>query len=309
MKKVPPITKISITASVIGLILLFFFSFLAFGNYLSNNEFKEELSNHNGEAVFSLKCPDYKNRPVIAIEDSGEIFYFEVDTGFTYSYINPNGFKKCKHHLEKNTSLEDIRLNLDIEDKRYLTDGKKHQISMPVKKSEVFSEKYIDGLLGQDFLTQYDNVVFDYKENKLRFNQMPVNNHPVKMYKTPGNCYCIYYTLDGIKDFGLLDTGCNSFVVRENYKTDYIELSEEEKNKILEQTQVVKQKMETIHFEQVKIGEQTYNEIEGVYWLDKNLTGYPSSEKENRILSLLGSTFYKDHIIQLDYKNSLFYIE
>ena len=100
-------------------------------------------------------------RPGI-IEDSGLIFYFLVDTGNTLSFINENGCQKMNFDLDENEDLLGGSVNLYLEDERYLVDGKEHILRMPVRKNEFFSEKEIDGMLGIDFLSQYDNVVLDY---------------------------------------------------------------------------------------------------------------------------------------------------
>ena len=176
--------------------------------------------------MFSLNCPEFKNRPIVTIEDSGLIFYFLVDTGNTLSFINENGCQKMNFDLDENEDLLGGSVNLYLEDERYLVDGKEHILRMPVRKNEFFSEKEIDGMLGIDFLSQYDNVVLDYKQRKIKFNQSPINSHPIKMYKTSADVFYIYYSLDEIKDFGLLDTGSYVFVVRENYQTDYVEISD-----------------------------------------------------------------------------------
>lgn len=149
-----------------------------------------------------------------------------VDTGNTLSFINENGCQKMNFDLDENEDLLGGSVNLYLEDERYLVDGKEHILRMLVRKNEFFSEKEIDGMLGIDFLSQYDNVVLDYKQRKIKFNQLPINSHPITMYKTSADVFYIYYSLDGIKDFGLLDTGSYVFVVRENYQTDYVEISD-----------------------------------------------------------------------------------
>ena len=131
--------------------------------------------------MFSLNCPEFKNRPIVTIEDSGLIFYFLVDTGNTLSFINENGCQKMNFDLDENEDLLGGSVNLYLEDERYLVDGKEHILRMPVRKNEFFSEKEIDGMLGIDFLSQYDNVVLDYKQRKIKFNQSPINSHPITM--------------------------------------------------------------------------------------------------------------------------------
>ena len=274
-----------------------------------NTSFKKQLVNHNGEVIFSLNCPEFKNRPIVTIEDSGLIFYFLVDTGNTLSFINENGCQKMNFDLDENEDLLGGSVNFYLEDERYLVDGKAHILRMPVRKNEFFSEKEIDGMLGIDFLSQYDNVVLDYKQRKIKFNQSPINSHPITMYKTSADVFYIYYSLDGIKDFGLLDTGSDGFVVRENYQTDYVEISDMQIQEIIKHSVYKKEKCNVILFNQIEIAGVSYKDIIGYFAKDERIQMDKDSAKEHRLRSILGYTFFKDHIIQLDFKNNLFYIE
>lgn len=274
-----------------------------------NIPMKKELSKHNDEVIFSLNCKDYKNRPVVSIEDSGIIFYFLIDTGTTRSYVNENFCKKISLPSEEYDNYEGGVVTLYIEDSRYLIDGKEHVLKMPVNKSEEFIEKEIDGLLGIDFLSQYENVVFDYKRKKIKFNQSAINNYPIELYKSIYNTFYIYYSLDGIKDFGLLDTGCHGFIVREDYKIDYVELSDDEIREIRKGPNLLKKKMDSVLFKEIDIGKITYKNIYGDFAIDESIKMNKASEKEHRVRSILGYSFFKNHIIQLDFKNNLFYIE
>lgn len=288
--------------------MLFFIPIILMFSCKTNNSFKKELANTDGEISFTLNCKDYKDRPVISLEDSGSIFYFMVDTGTTYSYLNENGLKKCNFDLNENISYENITVTFNIEDKRFLPSDKKIKISMPIgKRTE--KEKYVDGMLGIDFFTMYDNVVFDYKEKKLKFNQSPINENFVKMYKSSANTYYIFYYVNGIEDFGLLDTGAMVFVVRETYKTPYADFSEDEIKKMIEQSEVLNEKVSHINFENINIGHTEYNNMKGYLARDKRLKAEDNAKKSCRFKSSLGTPFYKNHIIQLDFKNSRFYIE
>ncbi|MCF0125701.1 MAG: hypothetical protein HUJ68_08105 [Clostridia bacterium] len=286
-----------------------FFIFLGFSmvSCKLNKSFKKDLKYHKDEVIFSLNCSDFLHCPVVTIEDSGVILYFLVDTGCTISRINVNGFKKF--NLETDQNLEDLTFNLFLEDKRYLSDGKNHNLSMTIKNNKVFNETQIDGILGIDFLSQYDNVVFDYKTNKIKFNEPPINNNPIEMFKKRGNGYYVYYSLDGIKDFGLIDTGCDGFVVREKYQTDYIETTENEIEKFIEESDYIKKKSDTVMFNTIKIGNVFFDNIEGYFAIDERIKMSQDATKEHRLRSILGYKFFKNHIIQLDFKNNVFYIE
>lgn len=289
------------------LLFAFFITIFMF-SCKKNVSMEKELTEHNGEVIFSLNCIDYKNRPVVTIEDSGLIFYFLVDTGSTQSYVNENFCKKINLRPEEYDNFEGGIVTLYIEDSRYLIDEKEHVLKMPVKKSEVFMEKEIDGLLGIDFLSQYENVVFDYKRKKIKFNQLPINNYPIEMYKDISDTFYFFYSLDGIKDYGLLDTGCDSFIVRENYQTDYAEVSDDEIREIRNGPNLVKKKMDKVHFNKIDIGKISYKNMYGYFAIDERVKMNATAEKVHRIRSIIGYSFFRNHIIQLDFKNSLFYI-
>ena len=292
--------KIIILLIILGFVLFF---------CKKNIPMKKELSKHNGQVNFSLNNTDYKKRPVVTIEDSGVIFYFVVDTGCTQSYVNENFCKKINLSPEEYDNFEGGIVTLCIEDSRYLIDGKEHILKMPVKKIEVFIEKEIDGLLGIDFLSQYENVVFDYKRKKINFNQSAISKYPINMYKNMSDIFYIYYSLDGIKDYGLLDTGCDSFIVRENYQTDYVEFTDDEIREIRNGPNLIKKEMDRVHFNRIDIGRISYKDMYGYFAIDERIKMDATAEKEHRVRSILGYSFFKNHIIQLDFKNNLFYIE
>ena len=129
------------------------------------------------------------------------------------------------------------------------------------------------------------------------------------MYKKTGNGYYIHYSLDGIKDLGLIDTGCDGFIVRENYTTDYVDISENEIEKFIEESEYIKKKIDTVKFNTITIGNVSFESVEGFLAIDERVKMNQEATKEHRLRSILGYKFFKDHIIQLDFKNNLFYIE
>lgn len=271
----------------------------------NNHSFIKDFSKDDDILSFSLKSPDYKLRPVICIHDSGKDFFFQVDTGTTNSYLYLNGFTKMNLELKEGYTLKDVTVNFQFEDPRLLIDGKSHNVSLYIKEEN----NYTDGLLGIDFLYQYDNLVFDYKNKTLKLNQNPINSTPIPMYKKSKNLCYVYYSVDGVLDFGLIDTGAQVFIIREDYKNNYTDISEEEINKLRSGPDIQLKKMNPIFFNEIILGNITYKNIPGRLAIDKHIIIAQKDRKELRKRSSLGAPFFKNHIIQLDLKNNLFYIE
>ena len=130
-----------------------------------------------------------------------------------------------------------------------------------------------------------------------------------KLLSNYSDIFYIYYSLDGIKDYGLLDTGCDSFIVRENYQTDYVEFTDDEIREIRNGPNLIKKEMDRVHFNKIDIGRISYKDMYGYFAIDERIKMDATAEKEHRVRSILGYSFFKNHIIQLDFKNNLFYIE
>lgn len=289
-------------------VLLIFLGLFIFG-CISNFAFTNNLLTHNKKINFSLTFSDFVNRPVVSFEDSGILFHFLVDTGNTLSYINENGCQKLNIDLSKESDLYGAYIDFFIEDKRYLVDGKNHTLSMKIRQNETFEEKEIDGMIGIDFLSQYENVVFDYKRKTLYFNQPPITSYPIEMYKTSANVYYIYYKLNEKIDFGLLDTGSDCFVVREDYQNDYVNLDEKVINEFILNSPYIKEKRQRQYFSTITIGNVKYKNVSGLFAIDERIQMNKEATKEHRLRSVLGFSFFNKHKIQLDFKNNLFYIK
>lgn len=286
------------------IIYVFFCSVLIFCCKINQN-FKNDFSKDDDTLSFSLRSPDYKQCPVICIHDSGKDFYFKVDTGTTNSYFYLNGLKKTELKIKEGYTFKDVTVNFQFEDPRLLIDGKSHNVSLYIKEENSCT----DGLLGIDFLSQYDNIVFDYKNKTMKLNQLPINSTPIPMYKKYKNHCYVYYSVDGVLDFGLIDTGAQVFVIREDYKNNYTDISEEEINKLRAGPDIQLKKMNPIFFNEIILGNITYKNIPGRLAIDKHVIVAQKDRKELRKRSTLGTPFFKNHIIQLDLKNNLFYIE
>ena len=271
----------------------------------NNHSFIKDFSKDDDTLSFSLRSPDYKHCPVICLHDSGKDFYFQVDTGSTTSYLYLNGLTKMNLELKEGYTLNDVSVRLYIEDSRLLIDGKSHNVSLSIKEEN----NYTDGLLGMDFFSQYDNIVFDYKNKTMKLNQLPINSTPIPMYKRPNNLCYVYYYVDEVLDFGYLDTGAQIYVIREDYKNNYTDISEEEINKLRSGPDIQLKKMNPIFFNEIILGNITYKNIPGRLAIDKHVITASDNRKELKKRSLLGTPFFKNHIIQLDIKNNLFYIE
>jgi len=177
------------------------------------------------------------------------------------------------------------------------------------------SETEIDGVLGQNFLEQYKNVSFDYKNKYLIFNDNKISEHEIPFYTIHlvGNSVVNYYAvdalIDGEKESCMIDTGFNTFVLRRDFKKD----------KIKNYDEIFSGKYEYVAnvLDTVVLSNVTYKKITAFYVAGTGTNfAIPNDEMTNshEVLNALiyqtdiGYPFFKGHIIQLDFENHVFMI-
>lgn len=232
-----------------------------------------------------LNTRDDKRKPVIKYNIKGITYKLMIDTGTISNNLSYAGFKKTLKYFNfenKEFYINDIdnvytvnSLRLKLGDDVFICD--------PLDK--IFNvgkiTKNNDGMLGQDFLKKYDNVVFDYKNKKILFNQPPISNNEIDLIDDYGICF-IEVEINGNKMKCLLDTGSDYVFVPRNVK---------EKNK-------------TIDF---SLGNVNYKNLP-VASIDNLAYG---SEFAHMIVEqgpIFGYPIFKNHIIQFDFVNKKFRI-
>jgi hypothetical protein len=292
---------------------------------------------------FSLAIDDAK--PVISFQcDSGTVALL-VDTGAPVSYIKRSGLKilagKEFYNNEKQIVAEfrNTLIEKNVKDAASLSDDEiknmlyKRKIdansispwlnctfdnNLYTAKMLLYpddSETEIDGILGQNFLEQYKNVSFDYKNQYLIFNDNKISEHEIPFYtihlvgNPVDNYYAVDALIDGEKESCMIDTGCNTFSLRRDFQKDKMKNYDEIFSGKYE---CVKNVLDTVVLSNV-----TYKKITALYVAGTGTNfaiPYDEMTNSHEVLNdliyqtTIGYPFFKGHVIQLDFENHVFRI-
>ncbi len=151
--------------------------------------------------------------PIVRIKIGESYYHFVVDTGAAgnsfYSKPDPS------MSVVKEGNARAFGLDTEV-------NGLMRHISFAdfFVKETGFSSDRVDGLIGIDFMSIYNNVVFDYINRKIIFDASPISEDDIPMvheHRSNFLQYIIEFTVDGNKEYGLIDTGSSVFSVREKF--------------------------------------------------------------------------------------------
>jgi len=153
------------------------------------------------------------NWPVVRIKIGESYYHFLVDTGAPSNsfYSKPDPTMS----VVKEGNARAFGLDTEV-------NGLMRHISFTdfFANETGFSSDRVDGLIGIDFMSIYDNVVFDYINRKIIFDAPPISEDDIPMvheHRSNFLQYIIEFTVDGNKEYGLIDTGSSVFSVREKF--------------------------------------------------------------------------------------------
>lgn len=237
--------------------------------------YKKETSKY--ELPFILNFPNYKDKPVTRIKFGNKYFYMLVDTGAPINILFEKGCNKI--NLPTKTELEcyvyeNIKFYLDKEGKN-LTD------SVTVSQ--------LDGILGLDYLKRFETVTFDYKNSQIKFNDKLLTLGTSFVYKR--NHVCCDFIINNIKFSGLIDTGLNGFIFNDQV---LINLN-------------LDKNLSNFTFDGIKIAQQNYTNTKGIYYKNPNIKTNPKNPLH--WINFLGFSFFKDHVLRINFRNMKFEIE
>ena len=229
----------------------------------------------------------YDNCPAIRWNINGNEVFMLVDTGAAYNYITKRKTAKKlldgifnKIELSKNYGDYEIDFNV-----RFPKDDFDYILN-PCYISW-YDMQGQDGLLGLTWMEKYNNIVIDYKKCRIDYNQPPISETDIPMSKDVKykRQYSIYFTIDGIETYGMIDTG-NPFT---HLSLDVYGLERDENGLYIIDDLCIGD----IHYKNFKPDDPS--EVGGSSaFSTENVLGYPC---------------FKDHVIQLDFKNNVFRIK
>ena len=281
MKKTERIMRIGLFACMLLMLLC------VTGCKKETNDFPEELAAQLPETTiynihkFVLDERLGYNSPFVRWRLNGQDLFMMVDSGCYENILLWNGIKKAFPKFVINETFENAEseFSVKMENNEYLLDP--YGIV-----SAGFIPDYFDGFLGLTWMKQYNNIVIDYVNNRIDYNQPPITDYDIPM-NWDGYQYSIPFTFNGNEMYGMLDTGCFSTHVNLGI------IGEEKDDNGL---YVVHDfSIGNVHYDSIEITPEGYSNERFQNYAAKN--------------NVLGYSCFKDHIIQLDFKNNVFRIK
>ena len=224
--------------------------------------------------------------PVVRWNLNGAELFMIVDTGCYDDLLWRNGIKKALPDDIVTSSYKDpnVLMKAEIENADYTLDPYAY-------RAGGWEGIFVDGCLGLPWMEKYNNIVLDYVNNRIDYNQPPITDYDIPMNYggVIDKGYCIPFTFNGKEMYGMIDTGCFGIFVN-------LGIIGEEKGDggvyIVHDFSIG-----NLHYESVKIEDgNSGTSAEGAEWVfaKNNVLGYPC---------------FKDHVIQMDFKNNVFRIK
>ena len=224
--------------------------------------------------------------PVVRWNLNGAELFMMIDTGCYENLLWKNGIKKALPDIVVTSSYKDpdVIMEAEIEKTKYWLDPYAF-------RAGGWEGVFIDGCLGLPWMEKYNNIVLDYVNSRIDYNQPPITDYDIPMNYggVIDKSYCIPFIFNGKEMYGMLDTG--------SYYT-YVNLGVIGEEKGESGVYIVHDfSIGNVHYEkmEIKSGDKV-GCAEGAEWVfaKNNVLGYPC---------------FKDHVIQLDFKNNVFRIK
>jgi hypothetical protein len=307
--------------------------FISCNSLNCNKEYSENI--FDKEFFFILDYnKSYIDCPVVFTVINDKKYYFSIDTGSSVNKIYKRGIEKTYGSMReldkamvpvfinanKNTEYRSeyeikkdlhtyyknggITINMALPDTDGLNGNKISFIVSPYEKESV------DGVLGLPFLQRYSAVVFDYTNKLIKFTDKPISTGYIPMRLYFNSLLIIDFQADSFIESGIIDTGNGAFVIRKEFEKGTQLLSDDAMIEYLKKD--IPQKTRTYKIEKVKriqIGENVYSDVNAVYGDYVFAYATEKTRQAASVCNSLGYTFWKDHIIQLDFKNMIFRIK
>ncbi|MDC7221024.1 MAG: hypothetical protein PQJ59_13900 [Spirochaetales bacterium] len=300
-----------------GLLLLVILLFM--GCRRDNKEINFELSSSN-QPIVTFKTGNNKE------------YHLMFDTGWTPPCLYEKGMEKVYSTHKRFKFIDNYLIKLVIEkkypemyrkemDHREFFYGKNHYLpvnfryfktgkSIFTKKKfyytplqlSGYSQNSKDGVFGIDFLGEVRNITIDYNNGKIILNDDRLDTTYCDMYEmqVPYH-YAISINIDGKEELAEIDTGCNAFIISQRFVDQNINIYSGEHNG--------KAREKDYLFNKIEICGISFENITGYLSTDpRNHTSEASIERTQEI-SLLGYSFFRDRVIQLDFENGEFCIK
>lgn len=224
--------------------------------------------------------------PVVRWNLNGEELFMLIDTGAYENGLFKNGIKKALPGYEITDILKQnkYQFSVTLENNEYCLDP--YGVFMGGIEEEI-----LDGWLGLEWMKQYNNFIFDYVNNRIDYNKSPITDCDIPMnwndlyrYK-----YAIPFRLNETEMYGLLDTGCYCTMV----------------NRAVFGAEKTESGLYIVN--DFSIGNINFKNMELASVEEGG--GAEGIKELFAVTNVLGYPCFKDHVIQLDFKNNVFRIK
>ncbi len=298
---------------------------------------EQELSRPKNlnQIPFTLDSEYNYGCPVIKLKYKETDFFFLVDTGCTNSWISTAGIKKIYGSFDnfldqnldsyikwgKSNNIHKINGKSKKQIKKIYADDlkKMNVITTNVFSFDLFSggfyympnSRKLDGTIGMDFLTNHENVTFDFVNKTIKFDDLRLNGSVIPLIIDNANTPYIEFSYQDKKEIGLLDTGNYTFSPRSNIGKDQNHYNFEfnQNFSVAYNGKIKKRFPWLLNFDNIQIGSIDYNNIKGVYsniWFSSYRKG---AQNLLQHVNGIGCEFFRNHVIQFDWKNNEFIIK
>jgi hypothetical protein len=166
----------------------------------------------------------------------------------------------------------------------------------PQRMSE-YAHSSNDGIVGIDYFGELKNITIDYVNEQIYLNHKELDGTYCDMFEMDiPSCYGINIIIDGVEEIAEIDTGCNAFIISQNFIEQNV-------------SQNIKEEEIDYNFKKIEICNIDYLDITAYLSSDPRNTTSEESKNRTKDISLLGYTFFKNRIIQLDFENMKFCIQ
>lgn len=294
---------------------------------IMNNLLCEENTDSSLNKIpIQLNFPDWENRPVGKIILQGKTLSVGFDTGSSSNVdmtLFLKGIKKIygsEKKLIKKIYIESAKFK--NKDKHSAYKEIKKALKRENGKSVVFhidgmrilmvlGEDSVDGIVGINFLKKKCNKNFsiDYINKCIILDDEIIseNTTPLLPDTVLKGSFLIDFFIDGIKEQGLIDTGCNYFAYRKDILKEWI--SDKERREYINFNPIEEIKDTERIFSVINIAGVEYSNVQGLSSLDRNVVGSNWAKRNFQTINGLGSPFFIGHKIQMDFENMEFRIK
>lgn len=266
------------------------------------------------EMDFTLDFPGLNNIPVVKLRLAGKDYFVVIDTA-------------CESGMLFDITENDITSFLKIVhendgDYAKITDyieGSEIHLKIPIiSRKEIFAQfagpaSKLNGILGLPILKKHQNVVFDYKKRKIYFDSEPITKNGIPMYDCDSNNYTIDFYSNGKLERGIIDTGCDLFMVRNNFNDGSLPVDSKTYNSFYKNNigYATRPQTEEITFilDEIIIGDLCLKKITAMEGSCKGANATWRVINATAYYSLIGSSVFTNRVIQLDFNNGIFRIK